>query len=488
MKTRFLALLLAMTTMSTVSCAATSSPGTDMETVPLMTSAPAETTTADLTVKTDLPENLTFNGAAYRIHNIDCPSYLNTIVAFEQSGESLNDAIYLRDQKLMQKYDFTFQEFVFAIGTNGALAASTTRNLISSGDDSYDQYVLIDWSGYTLAQEGYALPISALPHVDTTREYWSQSIHSDMSVGGNLYFAFGDHNLTTYDSVNFLLFNKSLAADLGLADHYETVLGGDWTLDAMHANMQAAQNDADGNGVWDQQDVYGITSHSKQVLPVFWIGAGMRVIEKNEEDIPVFALTGNERFANLYEKILHMMHDEHLLYMSDSMPDYANNTLFMESGALYNVLRAAFLKNYREMDIDYGIIPFPKMDADQKEYCSRTEGAYIHLYPVTLKQLELAGAVTEAMACASLNEVIPVYYDVILKNKYARDENSTAMLDLIYGNRFYDLGDTLFCSTIRDGIFAGKFKSNDTNLQSTIQILGRAADKILKNYAEAFPK
>ncbi|MBQ3815714.1 MAG: hypothetical protein II836_06630, partial [Clostridia bacterium] len=72
------------------------------------------------------------------------------------------------------------------------------------------------------------------------------------------------------------------------------------------------------------------------------------------------------------------------------------------------------------------------------------------------------------------------------KSKYTRDENSTAMFDLIYGNRFYDLGDTIFCSVIRDGVFAGKFKSNDTNLQSTIKMLSKMADKTIQKYVEAF--
>jgi hypothetical protein len=307
-----------------------------------------------------------------------------------------------------------------------------------------------------------------------------------MSIRGKLYYAFGDHNLSTYDSVNILLFNKSMSEDLDLPNHYQTILEGAWTLDLMQQNMMLATNDTNGDGKWTVDDTYGITSHSKQVLPCFWISAGLRCIEKDTDDVPYFALPGNEKFENLYERVLSMMHNDHLLFMSDSFPDYANNTLFIAGGALYNIVRVAFLHFYRDMDIDYGIIPYPKYDSAQETYCSRTEGAYIHIYPTTLSQYELAGAVTEAMACASLNEVIPVYYDVVLKSKYTRDENSTAMLDLIYGNRFYDLGDTIFCGDIRDGVFQGKFKSNDTNLQSTLKSLTKIADRAINKYVSAF--
>ena len=445
----------------------------------------AETETVDTTVHTALPDDLDFDGASYRIHNLKCDSYIDQIVAFEQTGDNLNDAMYNRDQKLMQKLNFVFEETINDQAVHGELV-STVKKLILSGDDAYDQYVLVDWSGYSVAQEGYALSVSDLPYIDISREYWSQSIHQDMSIGGKLYFAFGDHNLSTYDSVNVLLYNKAMSEDFDLANHYETVLSGDWTLDLMESNMRAATADTDGDGAWTENDRYGITSHSKQVLPVFWIASGIRVVEKDEDDLPVFHLASNEKFDTLYTRILSMMHNDHFLYMSDSMPDYANNTLFQNGGALYNIVRVAFLHNYRDMDIDYGIIPYPKYDAAQDTYYSRTEGAYIYVYPNTLTQYALTGAVTEALACASLNEVVPVYYDVVLKNKYSRDEHSAAMLDLIYGNRVYDLADTLFCGTIRDGVFAGKFKNNDTNLQSTISSMTKKVEDTIAKYVDAF--
>ena len=480
-----LALLLSLLMLFAAACSETTT--ADDASAPDSAPAPSaaaetEPETEDLTVKTALPEDLNFGGAAYRIQNIDCSSYYDTLTASEQTGDKLNDAIFVRDAKLMDTMGFVFEETVVPNDS----AVNSIRQIVKAGDDAFDMYVSVDWRGYTLAQEGYALPISSLPYVDVSREYWAQSIHKDMSIRGKLYYAFGDHNLSTYDSVNTLLFNKAMSEDLGLPNHYQTILEGGWTLDLMQQNMALATNDKDGDGNWTVDDTYGITSHSKQVLPCFWIAAGLRCVDKDEEDVPYFALPGNEKFENLYERILSMMHNDHLLYMSDSFPDYANNTLFIGGGALYNIVRVAFLHFYRDMDIDYGIIPYPKYEASQDTYYSRTEGAYIHIYPITLTQFDLAGAVTEAMACASLNEVIPVYYDEVLKSKYTRDENSTAMLDLIYSNRFYDLGDTIFCGDIRDGVFAGKFKNNDTNLQSTLKMLTKVTDKVIKKYVEAF--
>ena len=48
--------------------------------------------------------------------------------------------------------------------------------------------------------------------------------------------------------------------------------------------------------------------------------------------------------------------------------------------------------------------------------------------------------VAEALACESKYTVTGAYYDVNLKTKAARDEQSAAMLDIILDTRVYDLG------------------------------------------------
>jgi len=49
-------------------------------------------------------------------------------------------------------------------------------------------------------------------------------------------------------------------------------------------------------------------------------------------------------------------------------------------------------------------------------------------------------AILEALAAESMNTLKPAYYDLSLKGKYVRDEESEEMLDLIFQSRIYDLG------------------------------------------------
>ena len=87
---------------------------------------------------------------------------------------------------------------------------------------------------------------------------------------------------------------------------------------------------------------------------------------------------------------------------------------------------------------------------------------------MTNTKLDMTGASLEALNCESANYVVPAYYEIALKTKYSRDEESAAMLDLIFKNRVVDLGDTVLCGTIRDGFIAQMFKSNKRDIASQV--------------------
>ena len=75
----------------------------------------------------------------------------------------------------------------------------------------------------------------------------------------------------------------------------------------------------------------------------------------------------------------------------------------------------------------------------------------------------------EALQSEPAKTVIPVYYETGLKTKYSRDEESSQMVDLIFGNRIYDLGNTYWAMLLRGGIFEDMFQKNDRNLASRLE-------------------
>ena len=100
----------------------------------------------------------------------------------------------------------------------------------------------------------------------------------------------------------------------------------------------------------------------------------------------------------------------------------------------------------------------------------------------------MTGAVLEAMASESHTGVIPAYYDITLRTKVTRDAESEAMLDLIFADRVFDWGDTIWCPDIRDGMFNNMFKANDRDFASKMAALDATVQALIEKTVEAFEK
>ena len=91
----------------------------------------------------------------------------------------------------------------------------------------------------------------------------------------------------------------------------------------------------------------------------------------------------------------------------------------------------------------------------------------------------------EAYACEFKNTVLPAYYETGLKVKYSRDDASGKILDMMMENRIYDLGDTIYCTQLRDGFVVVNFMNKKAITASIIKrnekTVTKAIDKIVTN-------
>ena len=86
----------------------------------------------------------------------------------------------------------------------------------------------------------------------------------------------------------------------------------------------------------------------------------------------------------------------------------------------------------REMDSDFGILPYFKYDEAQQNYYT-TIGSWHSVFlgvPTGPQDLERTGIITEVLASESY-DLTEAYYDKTLKGKTTRDEESSASLDVI---------------------------------------------------------
>ena len=165
--------------------------------------------------------------------------------------------------------------------------------------------------------------------------------------------------------------------------------------------------------------------------------------------------------------------------------------IFKEDRSLFYAADLRQSANLRDMETDYGIVPYPKFDdLQEKYYSTSTDGFSLILFPSTVKDTEFVGLITEALCSVSSSVIIPTYYDVALKDKYNRDSQSSEMLDIIRDSLIYDVGylnsfalDTaghLFVQLVREGKtdFASAYAKKEKTFQKRL-------DKMLEAYGDA---
>ena len=391
----------------------------------------------------------------------------------EQNADPVNDSLYIRDKLVEDKYNINIKYTVMEYGA----ILSKALNSVRAGDNEFD-FVMDDMISLTsgLAQSGALVDFNEVPNVDLTKEWWSKYAIRDLTINGKFYFPTGDIS-TRYTLAPFLLmFNKKLFSDYGLEYPYQTVLDGKWTVDELTAIIKDKTYDLNGDGIIDKTDFFGMTVDE---YPLAFIHSFGESIVKIVDGNPVFNVK-NERMLAVMDKLASFWGDPNCMIGTRNYVGYDEVKIFKEDRALFVSTTVIDVSMYKDMESDFGVLPLPKYDVNQLEYYSSINpyASSAVCVPTTAENLGRTGMIIEALAASAKYLVTPAVYDITLKTKHARDEDSEAMLDLICaGSRYdfatlYDWGGvfTQFRITFNSGqSFVSRFESIENRAQSEME-------------------
>jgi len=481
MKNKILSiLLLCGMLLTSAACAADTSSGADDTTASDTTETTAETTVDD---GLDQVPEMTFDGYNFRVWSIVTDFYHGEIKTTETTGDVFNDARYEYARAVEERFDITITETT-------SNDVKDPKTVLLAGEDAYDMLNNGSSKVIEYAKESLCYIIDDLPYVDLDRPYWNKELNDSLAINNVNYFAIAPFNLQTYDFAHALIFNKEMMNSYELGDMYSIVNDGKWTLEEFERMTTAVTYDLNGDGQFNGDDQYGFLAQPKAVLPGFWIASGETTIKKDSDGALYFALPGNERFVNLIEHIFAITWDNGTWFVNQSTTNHDDllRNKFKNNQGLFFDTQFYHIEALRDMDTDFGVIPYPKYDEAQDKYYSRFETAYTFCVPVTNTELERTSAIIEVLACEAARTVIPAYYDVSLKVKLTRDDASSEMLDLIFDGLTVDYGDTVWCADIRDGIFRLMFLNNKREIASDIASIEEKIDILLTETVDAYRK
>lgn len=369
---------------------------------------------------------------------------------------------------------------------------TVVRNTITADDDLYDILNIYPNTAFNISVEGLLLNMNNLPGTDITKPYWRTSVMESTSIGGKNYFYVGDLNLAALNSVGVIYFNKRMAEDYQLGDLHDTVRSGNWTFDKLTEYCNGVTSDKNSDQVINEDDIFGLTTNGFAWQP-FFAGTDSLIISKDENDIPVLNWD-SERNIEVIRGIVEFVNDRESTILTNQYPKLgsigwgqASINMFRENRALFWIELIYGVLQQRDMDADFGLLPMPKYDEKQEQYASymHTINSSAVAVPITNSDADLTGRILEDMAYQSGLTVRPAYYDVTLKGKVSRDNDSGDMLDIIYYNVKLDMAVLLAERLPVDNNMRSFLVNNSTDFASTITSLKKRCRVILQKDVEA---
>lgn len=369
----------------------------------------------------------------------------NDFHAEEMTGDLLNDAVYQRNTAVEDRYNITITDNKLEgnIANNnmgpGYQAISTA---VIAGDASYSAATVGGYDACTLVLGGYLAEMSSLPHVDLSQNWWDQNAVSDLKIAGKTYFTTGAVSTAINDCTIAVFFNQQVATDYGIDDLYSSVQEGSWDFDKLASYAELVSTDLDGDGAMTTADRFGSITWDDTVMAAV-NATGVKCATLNNDGYLELTIY-DEKVVNMLDKYTDFAFDKSVSYnyQRDSYDIATPVSMFQNGQSLFYIQLLNLASEFRNMETDFGILPFPKYDANQNSYYS-TVGSWHSMFfciPGVLEDAERTGMVTEALAYYSEELVTPVYYDQVLSYKYMRDEESVEMLDIILHSRVFDLG------------------------------------------------
>lgn len=403
-----------------------------------------ETTGSDTTVvgddavetEPDILAGLSYNGATFHIMTSDTNISSNYLLegSGELNGDNVNDAVFERNLGAEDMLDIKFA-YTHTDRSYSEVYPQVSQ-IILSGDDSFDLIVEDQLGMATASIEHMFIDAATLPTIDLNANYWSTEYMYNLSIDyKQIYLLVGDYFMDVLNHSHALLYNRDLYTTLygDPDDLYLTVQEGNWTYDQWLTLSSGAYKDVNGDGKADADDIFGVIvgGIGGSSFP-FTYGSDVPFVSRDASGYPTLTMY-SERLLTLYDKI-------YSIFYSDATSTKYNENgedlhqKFMADGALF--ISGAQLGDFgvfRDMESEVGIIPYPKLDENQENYVTVVhDTAEVGAIPASAKNPEMTGAVCHLLCRLTHETVLPAYYEMSLKIKYARDNYTSAMIDLIH--------------------------------------------------------
>jgi len=401
----------------------------------------------------------------------------------EQNGDPVNDALYLRNQRVEEELGVKIN--VYPLEQRSS-CGTELQKLIMASEDVIDISYMNGNNMSMFMGTGLIIDLYQIPNVDFTHSWWDQHSVKEFELFGTLPTVTGDISLYLGFSPVIYLFNKTVVENYKFGNLYDLVRNNEWVIPKVFEMCRAVAHDVNGDGKMDVEDCYGLMTETGG-LGNMVISGGVRLTKKDSEGVPQIMVNG-QRTIDLIEMCVPFINDKDTNILasnfSSRFPQAFRDFLlptFADDRALFFNNQLLVAVELRSMEADFGILPPPKFDSSQDNFYCPTSSSWCTyiLVPATNGKFEMTGHVLESMGYYSQQEITPAYIDTTVMNKALRDDESAEMLQLIFSNYYYDLAMIYDWGTIytmfstmaanKNVNYASEFAKIETRIQTEIE-------------------
>lgn len=382
------------------------------------------------------------------------------------------------------------------------------KNYFQTADGTID---IVMSTNNTIVQKNlsnYFWSINDSYYIDLDEDWWYKDAIMETSVDGyEMRLLYGDININVYGNAGTIFYNKDLyeqylANGKGRDYLYQVVLDGKWTLDYYYQLTRKSHIELGEEGTHDDIMGFLLTRHGGPMVPLS-VSCGIDYYKRDEATgLPVVNFmdgVNQSKSLDVFDRMYKLVHenpgcDAHLLGNIGAEEGFQRS--FTKGNYIFSMgnLIEAMNDDMRDMQSDYGILPYPKYDEAQTEYRSfMSNGTVLVGIPRTVSEdrmLDEISAVVECLASESYRHVSVAFFETALKGVYSRNDMDSQMIDIImaqhetipsiltknflyeYSESLNDIG-TIFRDLVRDRSknFQSTYDGKITSVQSRIRKL-----------------
>ena len=387
---------------------------------------------------------LTVKSGMWNMHTDFAPTVVD--------GSVINSAVFKRNALVKSLYnaDIVAHEDAEYYHMTEKLA----MDQLSGAQAKYDAAYVEGSSVVSPISQGQVRNLYDIPEIQLDQVWWSQLIKNEATIGtgkyASLFFTQSNLSLTAFDLTWCVYFNKRIQADNQVEDLYALVENNQWNIETMKTiakSVAALGNDTSFTYNESGSAVYGITTYwngAKAMLD----GCNVQFITTDINGDPTPNIS-NVRFTNLAQDLAELFSETGTFTYGGESTDGSTKGNASDYLKIFNADRALFcvaevkssVNDFKTFKGEFGVLPLPKYDTDQEAYRSWVNYlAPVLVIPTTIDDdtLHKTAVLLDALSFYSERDVLPEYYDTVLKGRGTSDNQSIKMLDLINESKSFD--------------------------------------------------